>query len=334
VADNYLWVITIPLNVSATTVTSPLDWTNVANPIRAIAYNGANGANGTDGTDGTNGSNGSATFIVTRTANDSSPPSNAEVIAVIGRNPVAGDIVTVSYNSGNNAVVYRFTTNWVTQATYITGSLIVSNTITGDKVAANTITGTNIAATTITAANIAANTITATQIAANTITANEIAAATISAANMAANSITASNAAIADAAITTAKIANLQVNTLQIANNAVSYSSGANSSGSGANTTVFMNAGDKVFVSAFVTAANSGAGTFAARVATLSQNGNVFESSQTIGFAAGPFLDIVYPPIPIAGIYTATSSGNVTFQIDYNQAGGGATGIFLTGLKK
>jgi hypothetical protein len=161
VAGNYLWVITIPLNVSATTVTSPLDWTNVANPIRAIAYNGANGANGTDGTDGTNGTNGSATFIVTRTANDSSPPSNAEVIAVIGRNPVAGDIVTVSYNSGNNAVVYRFTTNWVTQATYITGSLIVSNTITGDKVAANTITGTNIAASTITAANIAATTITA-----------------------------------------------------------------------------------------------------------------------------------------------------------------------------
>jgi hypothetical protein len=164
VAGNYLWVITIPLNVSATTVTSPLDWTNVANPIRAIAYNGANGANGTDGTDGTNGTNGSATFIVTRTANDSSPPSNAEVTAVIGRNPVAGDIVTVSYNSGNNAVVYRFTTNWVTQATYITGSLIVSNTITGDKVAANTITGTNIAATTITAANIASSTITSDKI--------------------------------------------------------------------------------------------------------------------------------------------------------------------------
>jgi len=154
VAGNYLWIITIPLNASATTLTSPLDWTNVTFPIRAIAYNGANGANGTDGTDGTNGSNGSATFIVSRTANDSSPPSNAEVIAVIGRNPVAGDIVTVSYNSGNNAVVYRFTTNWVTQATYITGSLIVSNTITGDKVAANTITGTNIAATTITASNL------------------------------------------------------------------------------------------------------------------------------------------------------------------------------------
>jgi hypothetical protein len=144
VAGNYLWIITVPLNASATTVTSTLDWTNVTYPIRAIAYNGANGANGTNGTNGTNGSNGSATFVVTRTANDSSAPSNAEVTAVIGRNPVAGDIVTVSYNLGNNAVVYRYTTNWVTQATYITGSLIVSNTITGDKVAANTITATNL----------------------------------------------------------------------------------------------------------------------------------------------------------------------------------------------
>jgi hypothetical protein len=123
-AGNYLWAITIPLNVSATTTTSTLDWTNTSYPIRAIAYNGANGAAG---------SAGSATFVVVRTANDSSPPTNAEVTAVIGRNPVAGDIVTVSYNSSNNAVVYRYTTSWITQATYITGSLIVDGTITANK---------------------------------------------------------------------------------------------------------------------------------------------------------------------------------------------------------
>jgi hypothetical protein len=113
--------------VTATTVTSTLDWTNVAYGIRAIAYNGANGTSGTSGT------NGSATFVVTRTANDSSAPTNAETTAVIGRNPVAGDIVTVNYNAGNNAVVYRYTTSWVTQATYLTGSLIVDGTITAQK---------------------------------------------------------------------------------------------------------------------------------------------------------------------------------------------------------
>lgn len=129
-AGNYLWAITVPLNVSATTVTSTLDWTNTSYPIRAIAYNGSNGATG---------SAGSATFVVVRSANDSSPPTNAEVTAVIGRNPVAGDIVTVSYNSSNNAVVYRYTTSWVTQATYLTGSLIVDGTITGNKIAAGSI---------------------------------------------------------------------------------------------------------------------------------------------------------------------------------------------------
>jgi hypothetical protein len=131
---NYLWSITIPLNTSATTTTSTLDWTDTANPIRAVGYNGTNGTNGTNGA---TGSSGSATFLVTRSANDSSPPTNAEVTTAIGRNPVAGDIVTVSYNNYNNAVVYRYVTSWILQTTYITGSLIVQNTITADKLAVN-----------------------------------------------------------------------------------------------------------------------------------------------------------------------------------------------------
>jgi hypothetical protein len=203
---NYLWTITYPLNVSATTTTSTLDWTNTGNPIRAIAYNG---------TVGPTGSSGAATFVITRTANDSSPPTNSEVSALLGRTPVAGDICTLSYNSSNNAIVYRYITSLTTFVTYITGSLIVSDTITGDKIAANTITGDRISA----------NTITASKIAANTITASQIAASTISATNMAANSITAANGAIADATITTAKIADLQVETLKLGDNAVTIPS-------------------------------------------------------------------------------------------------------------
>lgn len=149
-AGNYLWAITVPLNTDATTVTSTLNWTSTSYPIRAIAYNGANGANGTDGTDGTDGTNGAATYVITRLANDSSAPTNAEVSALLGRNPVAGDIATVSYNSYNNAVVYQYTTSWSLFQTYITGSLIVQNTITGDKIAANTIAGDRIQANTIT----------------------------------------------------------------------------------------------------------------------------------------------------------------------------------------
>ena len=134
---NYLWSITVPLTVTATTTTSTLDWTNVTYPIRAIAFNGNNGTNGSNGSNGTNGTNGSATFVVTRVANDSSAPTNAEVNAILGRNPVSGDICTVSYNAGNNAVVYQYITSWSLFQTYITGSLIVQNTITADKLATN-----------------------------------------------------------------------------------------------------------------------------------------------------------------------------------------------------
>lgn len=88
---------------------------------------------GATGSAGSAGTAGSATFVVVRSANNSSAPTDAEVIAVINRTPVAGDIVTVNYNYGNNAVVYRFTTSWVTQATYLTGSLIVDGTITANK---------------------------------------------------------------------------------------------------------------------------------------------------------------------------------------------------------
>jgi hypothetical protein len=140
-AGNYLWSITVPLNTTATTTTSTLDWTNTLYPIRAIAYNGANGGTGDTGA---TGAAGAATFVVTRFANDSSAPTNAEVYAVIGRNPVAGDIVTVSYNNFNNATVYRYVTSWILFTTYITGSLIVQNTITADKMVTGLMSADNV----------------------------------------------------------------------------------------------------------------------------------------------------------------------------------------------
>jgi hypothetical protein len=101
---------------------------------------GAAGTNGSNGINGVNGIAGASTFVITRAANDSSPPTNGEVSALLGRNPVSGDICTISYNLANNAVVYRFVTTWALFQTYITGSLIVENTITGDKIVTNSIT--------------------------------------------------------------------------------------------------------------------------------------------------------------------------------------------------
>ena len=139
---SYLWQLTFPAVATSTVptggtantlpTTTTLDWTLVANPIRAISYNGTNG---------TNGNNGSGTFVVDRAASSSSAaPTDAEVTAVIGRTPVAGDIATVRYNNGSNATIWKFTTSWVTTTTYLTGDLIVDGTITGAKIVANSVT--------------------------------------------------------------------------------------------------------------------------------------------------------------------------------------------------
>lgn len=134
---SYLWSITIPLVASATVTSSSLAWNSVSYPIRAVAYNGTNGAAGSNGAAGAAGS---ASFVITRVANDSSVPTDAEVIALIGRAPVAGDLAVVSYNNYNGAVNYKYTTSWALFSTYLPGSLIVDGTITGSKIVATSIT--------------------------------------------------------------------------------------------------------------------------------------------------------------------------------------------------
>jgi hypothetical protein len=123
-----LWSITIPLSVSGTTLTSPLNWASTTYPVRAISYNG---------TLGTTGGPGAASYIIQRAANSDVAPTDEEVTAVIGRSPVRGDLATVSYNNYNGAKVYQLTSvspkTWALMTTYIPGSLIVENTITSEK---------------------------------------------------------------------------------------------------------------------------------------------------------------------------------------------------------
>ena len=132
-----LWTITIPLSVAGTTIESPLNWASTSYPIRAISFNG---------TLGTPGGPGAASYIIQRPAVGSSDasPTNAEVIAVVGRSPVRGDLATVSYNNYNGAKVYQCTSidptiTWALMTTYIPGSLIVENTITSNKIVTGTI---------------------------------------------------------------------------------------------------------------------------------------------------------------------------------------------------
>lgn len=136
----YLWSITIPLAAAGTVTQSALDWTNTSYPVRAISYNGVDGDTGTPGLPGLPGSPGSASYVIERGAStNNAAPTNAEVYALIGRNPVAGDMATVSYNNYNGALIYKYSVGWALMTTYIPGSLIVQGTITGDKLVTGTI---------------------------------------------------------------------------------------------------------------------------------------------------------------------------------------------------
>jgi hypothetical protein len=65
-----------------------------------------------------------ANFVVIRVPNDSSPPTNAEVLAEIGRDPIDGDLCIVNYNSGIFSIQYKYTTGWAIFQKVITADLM------------------------------------------------------------------------------------------------------------------------------------------------------------------------------------------------------------------
>lgn len=93
------------------------------------------GATGSKGDTGNTGAAGSASFIINRGAsNVATAPTDAEVIAAVGRSPILGDLAIIQYNNENNSTQYQRTlTGWVLKTSYITGNLIVENTITASK---------------------------------------------------------------------------------------------------------------------------------------------------------------------------------------------------------
>ena len=120
-ANPILYSITVTLVSNNTQATSTVNWTSA--PVASTS---------------TIGSDGSSTFVVYRTADDGSPPTNAEVNSVIGRNPVAGDNCTLNYNAGNLSELYIYNgTSWSLGSTYITGNLIVGNSITAANINSN-----------------------------------------------------------------------------------------------------------------------------------------------------------------------------------------------------
>ena len=122
----------------------------------------------------TNITNTPANFVVIRVANNSAAPTNAEVLAAIGRLPIDGDLCTVNYNSGLYSLTFKYTTGWAIFQKYITGDLIVAQSIVANNIASNTITAGQIAANTITAGNMNVSQLSAITANLGTVTAGEV----------------------------------------------------------------------------------------------------------------------------------------------------------------
>ncbi len=244
-------------------------------------------------------------FAVIRSANDFSPPTDAEVLSAIGRLPLDGDLCIVNYNGGVASIQYRYTGGWVVFQKILTGDLIVANTIT--------------------ATNIAAATITGTQIAANTVAAN----------NMVAGTITAASGIIADAAIVTAKINNLAVDTAKIANNAVSASVFQSS---GSSFSVNAPSGSQVLILLTVRSNNSILYTANVTYISITRNSSAFfTQGAAVSYFADP-LNVGSYESRVAdatmSFYDTGTGSSVTYSASASQAGVSSYGWAAFILKK
>lgn len=126
-----------------------------------------------------------ANFIVVRITNNSSAPTNTEVLGAIGRLPISGDLCTINYNSGISSILYKYTTGWAPYIRYITSDLIVADSIIGSSIKAGTITADKLSASYIQVGGAAGDvnsgttTINGGKITANSITADKLTASYI-----------------------------------------------------------------------------------------------------------------------------------------------------------
>jgi hypothetical protein len=135
-------------------------------------------------------------------------------------------------------------------------------------------------------------------------------------------------------------IADLAVNTLQIAGTAVTLPVGATAAGSGANASISLDAGTKVFISGYAGGTSTPEGVLAGTTRTTS----IIVSGAASGTLASIVMGYVgmfdgtssinYPAAcPIMAIYTAPVTGTYTFTVTYSR-GAGPTGVQVIGLKR
>lgn len=275
------------------------------------------------------GANGPANFVVIRITNSSTPPTDAECIAAIGRTPIANDMCTINYNSGISSIVYKYTTGWAVFQTYITGDIIV--------------------AATIVAANLSVAQLSAISANLGNITAGDITVG--SSPEISGTSMTGSGTHLYSngrfvLGNSTTNISfdntNLSINgsligTANVVANAITTSNGSTSGGSGANVTVSLTAGDRVYLSGYSsTSYPTGSFTLLNRDTSLSVSGTASGTLVTVGtnYGADAATGIGYAgATPVSVVYTAPSTGSYTFTVTYN-AGAGSTAVQVLGLKR
>ena len=149
-------------------------------------------------------------------------PTNSVFSAVVGRNPIDGDIVFVTYTgvTPNTQVAYqRVSGSWVAQSNIISGDVITPESVDGDKIHNQAITNAKIAIDAIQGAVIAAGAIVTEKLGVDAVTSAKIADNAVTAAQIGADAVT--TAKIANDAVTNALIATDAVNGDSIAANSV-----------------------------------------------------------------------------------------------------------------
>ena len=285
------------------------------------------------------GANSPANFVIIRITNDSSAPTNAECISAIGRTPISGDLATVNYNSGISSIVYKYTTGWAVFQKYITGDLIVAATIIGANIAAGTITANKLNVTQLSAIVADLGSITAGDITVGSSPAISGTTMTGSGTHLYSNGrfVLGNSTTNISFDNTNLSINGSLIGTANVVANAITVSAGATNSGSGANITVSLTAGDKVFVNGYSsTSYPTSTTTLVSRTTTLAVSGAASGTltSQAINYGLDSSATVLFcGATPVSSVYTAPSTGSYTFTVTYNQ-GAGSTAVQAIGLKR
>ena len=123
------------------------------------------------------------------------------------------------------------------------------------------------------------------------------------------------------------------IGTANVIANAITTSDGSTSGGSGANVSVSLTAGERVYVNGYSgTSYPTGSYSLISRTTFLRVNGADIASTATV-YSIDGFFNGNAGATPVSAVYTAPSTGSYNFSVAYD-AGAGITAVQVIGLKR